>query len=57
MAQLQQQRSTLEGRLAGALPPAELADIGRTLKSTSDELQKLEERWLALSDEMDNMAS
>jgi ATP-binding cassette subfamily F protein 3 len=35
--------------------PAELADAGRRLKSVSDELHTLEERWLQLSEQIDNM--
>jgi ATP-binding cassette subfamily F protein 3 len=49
MAQLQADKQALEARLAGALPPAELAEAGRRLKAVNDELQALEERWLGLS--------
>jgi len=53
MAQLQAEKSTLETRLAGAAPPSELAQIGRRLKAVSEQLLKLEERWLALSGDID----
>ena len=53
MAQLQADKAALEARMAGALAPAELADTGRRLKAANDELQTLEERWLALSGQIE----
>jgi ATP-binding cassette subfamily F protein 3 len=53
MAQLQAEKSALETRLAGAAPPSELAEIGRRLKAVGEQLLKLEERWLALSGDID----
>ncbi len=49
MAQLQTGKAELEARLAATLPPAEIAEAGRRLKSVNDELAALEERWLDLS--------
>lgn len=53
MATLEGEKSQLEARLATALPPAEIADAGRRLKAVADELGLLEERWLALSGEIE----
>ncbi|HTH81221.1 MAG TPA: ATP-binding cassette domain-containing protein [Ramlibacter sp.] len=55
MAQLNAEREDLEARLVSMSAPAELADAGRRLKSVSDELHTLEERWLQLSEQIDNM--
>jgi len=55
MAQLQTERSTLEAKLATALPAAEIAETGRRLKAASDEFAQLEERWLALSGEIEQL--
>ena len=49
MAQLNGTKAELEARLAAPLPPAEIADAGKRLKSANDELAALEERWLDLS--------
>ena len=55
MAELQQEKSALEARLAGAAPPSELAELGRRLKAVTDQLDQLEERWLALSSDIEAM--
>jgi ATP-binding cassette subfamily F protein 3 len=57
MAKLEQEKSGIEAQMATGVSPAEMADAGRRLKSIGDELQQLEARWLALSEEMDNMGS
>ena len=57
MAELEQEKSALEAKLSSALPPAEIADAGRRLKAIGDEVQTLEERWLTLTEEMDNIGS
>nr|WP_181956275.1 ATP-binding cassette domain-containing protein [Ramlibacter lithotrophicus] len=49
MAQLDGAKAELEARLAAPLPPAEIADAGKRLKSIHDEVAVLEERWLDLS--------
>jgi ATP-binding cassette, subfamily F, member 3 len=53
IATLEAERSQLEARLSGALPPQEIAEAGRRLKAVGDELARLEERWLALSGEIE----
>jgi ATP-binding cassette subfamily F protein 3 len=53
MAQLQGEKSGLETRLARPLPPTEIAHLGKQLKSAADELHALEERWLALSGDLE----
>ncbi|AMO25109.1 ATP-binding cassette domain-containing protein [Ramlibacter solisilvae] len=55
MAALSDERAALESRLAGGLAPAELADAGRRLKAVSEELEGLEERWLELTEQLDNI--
>ena len=49
------ERTNLEERLTQALPPAEIADLGRRLKAGHDETARLEERWLELSAELEDM--
>ena len=51
------ERAALEARLAQPLPPAEIADAGKRLKSLNDEISRLEERWLALSDQLEALAA
>jgi ATP-binding cassette, subfamily F, member 3 len=55
MAELNKQKATLEARLATSLPPAELAQAGKQLKAVNDELHGLEERWLALSGDLESL--
>jgi ATP-binding cassette subfamily F protein 3 len=55
MAQLQADKAGLEARLAGTLPPAQIADAGRRLKAVNDELHALEERWLDLSGRIEGL--
>ncbi len=50
LAQLATEKAALEERLAGAMPPADIADCGRRLKACSDEIEALEERWLELGE-------
>jgi len=57
MARLQSEKDALEARLAAALPPPELAEAGRRLKAVNDELETLEERWLALSAQIEGLES
>jgi len=47
MSGLQKEKDELQERLAGALPPPELAAAGRRLKSIDEELAAEEETWLA----------
>jgi len=49
---LEKEKADLEARLSSPLPPADIADTGRRLKALGDELAALEERWLQLSEEL-----
>ena len=49
------ERADLEQRLTQSLPPAEIADLGRRLKTGHDETARLEERWLEISAELEEM--
>jgi ATP-binding cassette, subfamily F, member 3 len=55
MAELNKQKAMLEARLAASLPPAELAQAGKQLKALNDELHASEERWLALSGDLESL--
>ena len=55
MAALESERSALEARLGEALQPAEFAEAGRRLKALGQELEALEERWLILSEQLQEM--
>jgi ATP-binding cassette subfamily F protein 3 len=44
MAALQSESATLEARLSTALPPLELAELGKRLTAVSAELEALEEQ-------------
>jgi ATP-binding cassette subfamily F protein 3 len=57
MAALQSESTTLEARLCTALPPLELAELGKRLKVVSAELQSLEEQWLSTSDQMESLTA
>ncbi|ART48359.1 ABC-F family ATP-binding cassette domain-containing protein [Acidovorax carolinensis] len=49
------ERADLEQRLTQPLPPADIADLGRRLKAGHDETARLEERWLEISAELEEM--
>jgi ATP-binding cassette subfamily F protein 3 len=51
------EKTALEARLAQPLPAAEIAEAGKRLKALSDEITQLEERWLALSDQLEALAA
>jgi ATP-binding cassette, subfamily F, member 3 len=53
MAELNGAKASLESRLAAGRPAAELARDGKELKALNDELHALEERWLALSGDLE----
>jgi len=55
MARLQAEKESLESRLMTALPPAELAEAGRSLKAVNESLQAAEERWLELSEHIEQV--
>ncbi len=55
MAAIEPEKSDLEQRLSSPMPPAEIAEAGRTLKQLAEELEQLEERWLELSEQLQQM--
>ncbi len=55
MGELQTEQLALATRMTSA-PPGELAEIGRRLKAVGEHLGRLEERWLALSTDIDAVA-
>ncbi|MDQ6880737.1 MAG: ABC transporter C-terminal domain-containing protein, partial [Pseudomonadota bacterium] len=55
MSRLSAEKAVLEQRLSGRLAPADLAADGKRLKSINDELAALEERWLALSGDIESV--
>src|SRR5450830_1529748 len=55
MAQLGKDKTALEERLSTPLPPAEIAESGKKLKAISDELERLEERWLELNEQIETL--
>jgi ATP-binding cassette subfamily F protein 3 len=57
LAVLSKERAELEERLTQPLPPSEIADCGKRLKQGSDETQTLEERWLELSEALEEMGA
>jgi len=57
MAAAGSERTALEARLAEPLPPAEIAEAGKRLKALNDEIGQLEERWLALSDQLEALSA
>jgi len=54
---LSKERAGLEERLTQPLPPNEIADCGRRLKAANDATAQLEERWLALSAQIEEAAA
>jgi ATP-binding cassette, subfamily F, member 3 len=57
MARLQAEKQQLEERLATRLPAAEIVAGGKRLKAASTALEAAEERWLALSGEIEAIES
>jgi len=53
LAQAAREKSAFESNLAAPLAPAEIAEAGKRLKALNDEIAQLEERWLALSDQLE----
>jgi ATP-binding cassette subfamily F protein 3 len=54
MAKAQAEQAQLNARLsAGQLNPAELADAGKRLKALADQIERLEQKWLELSEQLD----
>ena len=57
LAALAGERAALEHKLTQALPPAEIAECGRALKAGHDETAQLEERWLEISSELEEISA
>ena len=55
MAAIEQEKAALESQLSSPLPPAEIAQAGRRLKALTDEIALLEERWMELSEQLQQM--
>jgi ATP-binding cassette subfamily F protein 3 len=51
------EKTSLEARLSTPLPAAEIAETGRRLKALNEEIDRLEERWLAVSDQIETLAA
>jgi ATP-binding cassette subfamily F protein 3 len=47
------EKTALESQLTQAMPAAEIAQAGRRLKAVGDQLEALEERWLSLSEQIE----
>ena len=53
MAALNTERQQLEQRMAQPMTPTEIAQAGRSLKTCTDTIASLEERWLELSEQIE----
>jgi ATP-binding cassette subfamily F protein 3 len=53
MLKLQIERGELEAKMSTPLPPTEIASLGKRFKTVGDELDALEEQWLALSEQIE----
>ncbi|MEI7431823.1 MAG: ATP-binding cassette domain-containing protein [Betaproteobacteria bacterium] len=53
MLDLQTRKHGIESRLSTPLPATELADLGRELKKIDEELERHEETWLTLSEQIE----
>jgi ATP-binding cassette subfamily F protein 3 len=56
MATIDQEKTALEELLSSPISPAEIAEAGRRLKVLSDEVTRLEERWLELTQLLEETA-
>ena len=57
MAVLQDEKASLEARLADQPTPAQIAEAGRRLKALEPQLTALEERWLELSAQIETLGA
>ena len=55
LAALATERAELERKLAEPLAPADIAEFGKRLKAGGDETARLEERWLEISSEIEEI--
>jgi ATP-binding cassette subfamily F protein 3 len=53
MARIEAEKTQLEQLLTTPIPPAEMADAGRRLKALAEEVTRLEERWLELTQQLE----
>ncbi|AMM26269.1 ABC-F family ATP-binding cassette domain-containing protein [Variovorax sp. PAMC 28711] len=51
------EKAVLEARLAHSLPPLDLAEAGKRLKAINEEIGTLEERWMAVSGELEALVA
>ena len=57
VAALQLEKDGLEEQLVKPRPPAELAQAGKRLKQVNEEIAQLEERWMALSEQLESASA
>ncbi len=57
MALLQDEQAALQAQLAAQPTPAQIAEAGRRLKALDEELATLEERWLAISSQIEGLGA
>jgi ATP-binding cassette subfamily F protein 3 len=57
MGTLNNEGAALEERLSVHLPAAEIAELGKRLKTVNNELQQLEEQWLELSSQIEAVSA
>jgi len=50
---LNQEGASLESHIGSAVKPSEIGELGKRLKLVNDELRTLEDRWLALSSQLE----
>lgn len=50
-------KAAIEARLAQALPAAEIAEAGKRLKALNDEIERLEERWMTVSGQLEALVA
>jgi ATP-binding cassette subfamily F protein 3 len=53
MASIEAEKTQLEQLLTTPISPAEMADAGRRLKVLADEVARIEERWLELTQQLE----
>src|ERR1035437_2351040 len=57
LALLNHEGSALEARLCASPPAAEIAELGKRLKTINKELQRLEDQWLTISDALETQST
>ncbi|MCU4118849.1 ABC-F family ATP-binding cassette domain-containing protein [Variovorax sp. N23] len=50
-------KAAIEARLAQSLPAAEIAEAGKRLKALNEEIDKLEERWMTVSGQLEALTA